>query len=238
MAVWEYFRHLDDHVLQLIQQYHGWTYGIFFLVLFCETGLVVTPFLPGDTLLFAAGLFSRPDVSGPQGGLNIWLVLLTLTAAPIAGDNVNYFFGRWLGPHLFHNPKSKIFKKENLDRTHAFYERHGSKTVILARWIPVVRTFSPFVAGMGAMGYRKFLSFSIAGAVIWVWALVGAGYWLGQKPWIQRNLIWVMILMVVVTGGPIVIEVAKRVYLARKYGEKPGPISDPAPKPSSHDLAG
>ncbi|HTQ11664.1 MAG TPA: hypothetical protein VMI31_16500, partial [Fimbriimonadaceae bacterium] len=118
-TAWDFLRHLDHHVLQWIQVYHGWTYGIFFLVLFCETGLVVTPFLPGDTLLFAAGLFSRPGVDGSREGLNIWLVLMVMTLAPIAGDNVNYFFGRWLGPRLFHNPNSRIFKKENLDRTHA-----------------------------------------------------------------------------------------------------------------------
>jgi len=215
-TAWDFLRHLDHHVLQWIQVYHGWTYGIFFLVLFCETGLVVTPFLPGDTLLFAAGLFSRPGVDGSREGLNIWLVLMVMTLAPIAGDNVNYFFGRWLGPRLFHNPNSRIFKKENLDRTHAFYEKHGPKTVILARWIPVIRTFSPFVAGMGAMAYRRFLSFSILGAALWVWTIVSAGYWLGQKPWVQQNLFWIMVLIVAVTLGPVVIEAIKRAAQARR----------------------
>ncbi len=230
MAAWEFIRHLDTHVLGWIHTYHDWTYGIFFLILFCETGLVVTPFLPGDTLLFAAGLFSRPDVSGTHEGLNIWLVLLVLTVAPIAGDNVNYFFGRWLGPRLFHNPKSRIFKQENLDKTHAFYEKYGSKTVILARWIPIVRTFSPFVAGMGSMPYRKFLAYSIVGAIVWVWTLTGAGYWLGQKEWIHDNLIWVMVVMIVLTGGPVLLEVLKRRRKAKMYGKVHGPVVDPLPQ--------
>ncbi|HWA82098.1 MAG TPA: hypothetical protein VG820_01590, partial [Fimbriimonadaceae bacterium] len=128
MAVWEFIRHLDDHVAGMIKDYGAWTYGILFGILFAETGLVVMPFLPGDTLLFAAGLFSRPETATHTGGgLNIGLTLAILTLAPLAGDNVNYFFGRWLGPKLFHNPKSKIFKKETLDKTHAFYEKYGPK---------------------------------------------------------------------------------------------------------------
>src|SRR5579862_6938963 len=232
MVLWEYLRHLDDHVANLIKEYGVWTYGILFGILFAETGLVITPFLPGDTLLFAAGIFSRPDTATRSGGgLNIWITLAVLSIAPLAGDNVNYFFGKWLGPKLFHNPKSKIFKKENLDKTHAFYEKYGSKTVILARWIPIVRTFSPFVAGMGAMAYRQFLSFSLIGAIVWVWSLVGAGYALGRTPCVQANFEWVMVLMIAVTGGPVVIEVLKRHYLAKKYSEAPGPLSEPTPEP-------
>lgn len=211
MAVWEFIRHLDNHVANLIKDYGAWTYAIFFSILFAETGLVITPFLPGDTLLFAAGIFSRPETATHSGGgLNIWITLLVLTLAPLCGDNVNYFFGRWLGPRLFHNPKSKFFKRENLDKTHEFFDRYGSKTVILARWIPVVRTFAPFVAGMGAMPYRKFLLYSVVGAFLWVWTLVGAGYLLGKNQWVNDNFEWVMILMIVLTGGPVLIEMIKR----------------------------
>jgi membrane-associated protein len=210
MAVWEFIRHLDDHILQWITQYGAWTYGILFLIVFCETGLVIMPFLPGDTLLFAAGLFSRPENNGQAAGFNIWIVLIVLTIAPVAGDNVNYFFGKWLGPKLFKNPRSKFFKRENLDKTHEFFDKYGSKTVILARWVPIVRTFAPFVAGMGAMPYRKFLTYSIAGAVLWVWTLVGAGYMLGRTPWVRDNFELAMIFMIAVTGGPVLIEVLRK----------------------------
>jgi membrane-associated protein len=215
MAVWEFFRHLDDHILQWIGDYGAWTYAILFLIVFCETGLVFLPILPGDTLLFAAGLFSRPENNG-QAGFNIWIVLLVLTVAPVAGDNVNYFFGKWLGPKLFKNPRSRFFKRENLDKTHEFFEKYGSKTVILARWVPIVRTFAPFVAGMGAMPYRKFLTYSIAGAVLWVWTLVGAGYLLGRTPWVRDNFELAMIIMIVATAGPVAFEMIRK----RKHSKK------------------
>jgi membrane-associated protein len=220
MAVWEYIRHLDDHVAEMIKHYGAWTYGILFGILFAETGFVVTPFLPGDTLLFAAGLFSRPETSQQQGGLNIWITLGVLTLAPLCGDNLNYFFGHWLGPKLFKNPDSRFFKKENLEKTHEFYDRYGPMAVILARWIPVVRTFSPFVAGMGSMPYRRFLLFSVIGAVIWVWVLVGAGYFLAKTPWVRDNFEWAMIIMIVITGGPVVFEVLKKRYEAKKEAKQ------------------
>lgn len=223
MAVWDFIRHLDEHVAEMIKTYGAWTYGILFSILFAETGFVIMPFLPGDTLLFAAGLFSRPDTIGREGGLNIWLVLGVLTLAPLCGDNVNYFFGHWLGPRLFHNPKSRFFKRENLERTHEFYAKYGPAAVILARWIPVVRTFSPFVAGMGSMPYRKFLLFSFVGAVIWVWTLVGAGYLLAKTPWVRDNFEWAMILMIFITGGPVVVEIAIKQWKSRRAAKKPAP---------------
>ncbi|MFI5386807.1 MAG: VTT domain-containing protein [Fimbriimonadales bacterium] len=233
MAVWDIIRHLDDHVANLIKDYGVWTYGILFGILFAETGFVITPFLPGDTLLFAAGIFSQPQTATLKGGgLNIWLTLFILTLAPLAGDNVNYFFGRWLGPKLFHNPKSRFFKKENLEKTHAFYEKYGANAVILARWIPVVRTFSPFVAGMGAMPYRKFLTFSIVGAFLWVWTLVLAGFFLSKNAWVRDNFEWVMILMIVVTGGPVLIEVLKRHYYAKRFSANPA-LSPDSPEPTT-----
>lgn len=216
MDVLDFIRHLDVHVAELIKNFGGWTYAILFGILFAETGLVVTPFLPGDTLLFAAGLFSRPESAGREAGLNIWIVLPLLTLAPLCGDNLNYFFGHWLGPKLFHKEGSRFFKKENLDKTHEFYEKYGPLAVILARWIPVIRTFSPFVAGMGSMPYRKFLLFSLIGAVIWVWSLVLAGYYLAKAPWVRDNFEWAMIIMIVITGGPVVIEVIKKRLQAKK----------------------
>jgi membrane-associated protein len=204
-----------DNIAELIKSYGPWTYGIMFAVVFAETGLVITPFLPGDTLLFAAGLVSQ------QNGLNIWLVLLTLSLAPICGDNVNYFFGKWLGPKLFRKQNSKVFKRENLEKTHQFYEKYGATAVILARWVPIVRTFSPFVAGMGAMSYLKFLRFSIIGAIIWVWTLVWAGYFLGNVRWVNNNFEKVMILMILVTGGPILIEVLRKRQKSKKAAQEP-----------------
>lgn len=219
--VWDFIRNLDEHAQNLVRDYGPWTYGILFAILFAETGLVITPFLPGDTLLFTAGFLASPGgPAGPQESLNIWLMLFILTAAPICGDNVNYFFGKWLGPKLFHTPKSRLFKKENLEKTHEFYEKYGPWAVILARWIPVVRTFSPFVAGMGSMPYRKFLVYSIAGAVLWVWTLVWAGYALGRNQWVHAHLEWVMLGMIALTGGPIVIEVIRKQFQAKKANKK------------------
>jgi membrane-associated protein len=222
MAVWEFIRNLDQHAASLVREYGAWTYGIFFAILFAETGFVVTPFLPGDTLLFTAGFLASPlGPAGAKHNLNIWLVLTLLTAAPLAGDNVNFFLGRWLGPKLFHKPNSRFFKKENLDRTHEFYEKYGATAVIIARWIPIVRTFSPFVAGMGSMPYPRFLLFSIIGAFVWVWLLVGAGYFLGHYEFVHDNLEWVMLGMIVVTGGPVVIEVLRKSYKGRKSRKEP-----------------
>lgn len=226
MQVWEFIRHLDDHVAEMIKNYGAWTYGILFAIVFAETGLVIMPFLPGDTLLFAAGLFSRPDTNDHSGGLNIWLTLLVLSAAPLCGDNVNYFFGKWLGPKLFKNDESRIFKKSYLDKTHAFFDKHGSKTIILARWVPIIRTFAPFVAGMGAMPYITFLRNSIIGAFIWVWSLVGAGYFFGRLPWVQENFAVAMFAMIFITAGPVIYEVIKHKMQAKKDQKEPDPVPD------------
>lgn len=217
--IWDWIRNLDQHLFDLIQQFGPWTYAILFLIVFCETGLVVMPFLPGDTLLFACGLLSRGDTHETGQGLNVWIVLAVLTAAPLCGDNVNYFFGKWLGPRLFKNPKSKLFRRESLERTHEFFEKYGSATIILARWVPIVRTFAPFVAGMGAMPYRKFLTYSILGAIIWVWVLVGAGYFLGNLPIVRENFEVAMLLMIAVTAGPVLVE-AIRHRIKAKRAEK------------------
>lgn len=200
----DFIRHLDQHLGNVIAANPAQAYGLLFLIVFAETGLVVTPFLPGDTLLFAAGVLSHSAAGQP--GFNLWLVLAVLTLAPLLGDSVNYHIGKWVGPHLFKNPNSKIFKHENLEKTHAFFERHGGKAVIFARWIPIVRTFAPFVAGMGEMSYRKFFSFSLVGAVVWVWVCTFAGYFFGQIPWVKQNFEWAMLAMLLITGCPVVIE--------------------------------
>lgn len=197
-------RHLDKTIGGLITNYGFWSYGILFLVIFAETGFVVTPFLPGDTLLFAAGIFAHPV--GDQPGFNIWLLLLILTAAPVCGDTVNYHIGKWIGPRMFSNPKARFLKASNLDRTHAFFERHGGKTVIFARWVPIVRTFAPFVAGMGAMPFKKFITFGLLGSFIWVWVCVGAGYFFGRIPAVRENFEVAMLGMIGVTVLPLIFE--------------------------------
>jgi membrane-associated protein len=202
-----WIRHLDDQIGGLIQHYGPWAYGILFLILFCETGLVVMPFLPGDTLLFAAGIFANQPAGKP--GFHIGVLLTVLTLAPLCGDSVNYFLGRKLGPRIFRNPKSKLLNPKNLDKTQEFFEKHGGKAVIIARWIPVIRTFAPFVAGMGAMGYRKFVGFSAIGAVLWVWVCVGAGYFFGGIPWVKANFELAMLAMFLVTALPVAIETWK-----------------------------
>ncbi len=196
------FLHLDDHLGRLIEQYGPWTYGILFLIVFCETGLVVTPFLPGDTLLFAAGIFAHDD----NGGLNLWILYLVFMSGALAGDNVNYQIGRLLGRRLFRNPKSRFFKQENLAKTHAFMERHGPKAIILARFVPIVRTFCPFVAGMGTMTYRKFIYYSVLGALLWVLVCVTAGYQFGKLPAVKENFALAVLGIVAVTLVPIFFE--------------------------------
>jgi len=205
MQIFNFIRHLDQYIGDWIVQFGPWSYGILFLVVFAETGLVVTPFLPGDTLLFAAGIFAHPD----KNGFNLPLLLIVLTLAPLCGDTVNYHLGKWLGPKLFSRPNSRIFKRENLDQTHAFFEKYGGKAVVIARWVPIVRTFAPFVAGMGAMEYRKFFGFSLFGAFLWVWVCVLAGYFFGQIPWVSKNFEIAMLAMIAISGGPILFEMMK-----------------------------
>ncbi|HQU19624.1 MAG TPA: DedA family protein [Fimbriimonadaceae bacterium] len=195
------FLNLDTHLEGVIAQYGPWVYGILFAIVFMETGLVVTPFLPGDTLLFAAGIFSQPE-----GGLNLWLVALTFLFAALAGDNVNYQIGRLLGRRLFRNENSRVFKRSHLDRTHAFFERYGGKTIIIARFVPIVRTFTPFVAGMGAMTFSRFIVYSVAGALLWVVVCVGAGYLFGRIPVVRDNFAVAVLGIIGVSLIPAAIE--------------------------------
>ena len=208
----QYLLHIDKHIAELIGQFGPQAYGILFLIVFAETGLVVTPFLPGDTLLFAAGLFCRPDA---KGALNFPLMYAVFVAAALCGDNLNYWIGRRLGPRLFKNENSRLLKRSHLEKTQNFFERHGKRTIILARFVPIVRTFSPFVAGMGRMPYREFLIYSVLGALLWVGLFLTGGYFLGRLPVVQDNFAVAMIVMAVLTFLPMAYEVWK----ARKRGE-------------------
>ena len=196
--------HLDKHLADIIQDYGVWTYAILFLIIFVETGVVVLPFLPGDSLLFAAGSLAAL----PGSPLNVWLMMLLLIVAAVLGDTLNYHIGDYLGPRVFRE-KSRFLKREHLERTQAFYEKHGAKTIILARFIPIIRTFAPFVAGVGTMSYSKFLSYNVIGAVLWVTLLTLAGYYFGQIPIVQKNFSLVVLVIIALSVLPAVIEFVK-----------------------------
>jgi membrane-associated protein len=198
-SVIDLFLHLDQHLSRIIADYGVWTHLILFLIVFAETGLVVTPFLPGDSLLFAAGTFAA------LGSLQLWLVVVLLIAAAILGDTVNYWVGAWVGPRAF-SGNVKFLRKDYLDRTHAFYEKHGGKTIILARFVPIIRTFAPFVAGVGAMSYPQFLTYNIVGAVLWVGLFVPTGYFFGNIPAVRKNFTLVILAIVALSVLPIAIE--------------------------------
>jgi len=191
--------HLDDHLAEIIGQYGTWTYLILFLIVFAETGLVVTPFLPGDSLLFAAGTFAG------MGALDPWLLFLLLSVAGIAGDTVNYWVGRWVGPRAF-SGNVRWLRQDYLDRTEKFYEKHGGKTIVLARFIPIVRTFAPFVAGVGQMHYGRFLAYNVGGAIVWVGLFVLAGYLFGNIPIVRDNFTAVIMAIIVLSVLPVVVE--------------------------------
>ncbi len=192
--------HLDKYLSAIIQQYGLWTYAILFVVIFIETGFVVMPFLPGDSLLFAAGTFAA------LGALKIgWLIAL-LAAAAIIGDTVNYWVGHFLGPKVFSKEKARFFKKEHLDRTHAFYEKHGGKTIIIARFVPIIRSFAPLVAGIGRMSYGKFIAYNVIGGVGWVVLLTGAGYFFGNIPVVRKNFSLAILAIIALSTVPIVTE--------------------------------
>jgi membrane-associated protein len=196
----DFILHIDKHLVEITTEYQKVTYLILFLIVFCETGLVVTPFLPGDSLLFAAGSIAALD-SSP---LNVFLLAIIFFAAAFCGDNSNYFIGKFIG-HKVYEKNYKLIKKEYLNRTHAFYEKHGGKTIIIARFIPIVRTFAPFVAGVGGMRYARFILFSIAASVLWIAIFVTAGYQFGQLPFVKNNFSLVTIGIILVSLLPIVI---------------------------------
>lgn len=197
------FLNLDEHLNTVVQNYGFWTYGILTLVIFLETGIVATPFLPGDSLLFAAGAIAS------LGGINIIFLLILLSIAAILGDTVNYWIGRKAGPLVFSKEKSLLFNKDYLRRAYDFYEKHGAKTVVIARFIPIIRTFAPFVAGIGHMNYWKFLSYNITGGILWVFAFSLAGYFFGNIPIIKENFSLVIIGIIFVSLLPTVWEFIK-----------------------------
>ncbi|MDD2883708.1 MAG: DedA family protein [Dechloromonas sp.] len=191
--------HLDKHLTVLVQQYGLWIYAILFFIIFAETGFVVTPFLPGDSLLFVAGALAALG----EGGMDITTLIGVLVVAAVLGNTVNYQIGRYFGPKVFQWENSRFFNKDALVKTHAFYEKHGGKTLVLSRFLPLFRTFAPFVAGIGAMGYGRFTLFNLAGALAWVVSLCVAGYWLGNIPWVKANLSLIIIGIVVSSLIPI-----------------------------------
>jgi len=205
----DFFLHLDRHLAEVIQSYGTWTYALLFAIVFLETGLVVTPFLPGDSLLFAAGSFAA------LGALDVRLLFLLLIGAAVLGDNVNYAIGHYLGPKVFHYERSRFFNPDHLHKTRLFYERYGVKTIIIARFVPIVRTFSPFVAGIGAMSYLRFLAFDVVGGILWVGICTCAGYFFGNLPFVRKNFSLVIVAIVLVSILPALVE-----YLRHRAGAR------------------
>jgi len=208
--------HVDRYLSVVIQQYGLWTYAILFMIIFIETGFVVMPFLPGDSLLFAAGTFAALKA------LKIGWLILGLSLAAILGDTVNYWIGHRIGPKVFCKDDARFFKKEYLDRTHAFYEKHGGKTIIIARFVPIIRSFAPFVAGVGRMSYGRFLAFNVVGGISWVLLLTGAGYFFGTIPFVQKNYSVAVLAIIALSTVPIVVE-----YLRNRRKKTPPSPSCP-----------
>ncbi len=201
------FLHLDVYLADIIQTYGVWTYALLFLVIFMETGFVVTPFLPGDSLLFAAGTFAALEA------IDIRLVWVLLALAALGGDTVNYWIGHFIGPRAF-SGNVRFLKKEYLDKTHAFYEKHGGKTIILARFIPIIRTFAPFVAGVGAMTYSHFIAYNVVGGLLWVTLFLLGGYFFGNIPFVKHNFEFVILAIIFISVLPPIVE-----YLKARFGK-------------------
>ncbi|MEY3608305.1 MAG: hypothetical protein RLZZ447_1093 [Verrucomicrobiota bacterium] len=198
----DFIVHIDRHLAEIIAAYGLWTYAVLWLIIFAETGLVVTPFLPGDSLLFAAGTFCAK----PETGLNVHLMAVLLWVAAVLGDTVNYWLGSRLGPAVFKREDSMFLRKKHLERAHAFFEKYGGRAIILARFVPIVRTFVPFVAGVGRMNYGRFIAYNVLGGFIWIYFFLYAGYWFGGLPFIQRNFKLVILAIIVISVLPIVWE--------------------------------
>lgn len=210
------FLHLDKHLTNVVAAYGAWVYALLFLIIFVETGLVVMPFLPGDSLLFVAG-----TIAG-VGGMSLPLLLVLLTVAAVLGDAVNYSVGRYFGPRVFAWEQSRFFNRAAFERTHAFYERHGAITIIVARFLPFVRTFAPFVAGIAEMSYPKFALYNVVGAVLWVGSLTTLGYLVGNTEWVRTHFEWVTLAFIVIPGLPAVFEVLRHWLRARRQRRAAG----------------
>jgi membrane-associated protein len=211
----DWFLHIDEHLQQVTSHYRGWTYAILFGIIFCETGLVVTPILPGDSLLFAAGYVASLEGSA----LNVWLLCFLLTIAAILGDTVNYHIGKYLGPRVLSGKLTRWLNPKHLEKTQWFFEKYGAKTIILARFVPIVRTFAPFVAGVGSMHYGRFLAYNVAGGAFWVVSMTLAGYYFGNLPWVKSNFEFVVVAIVLLSVLPAGIE-----YLRSRFAAKRPPV--------------
>ena len=196
--------HLDKYLDSIIRSYGTLTYGILFLIIFCETGLVITPILPGDSLLFATGTFAA------LGSLDLSLIIILLSIAAIAGDTVNYWIGYLVGPKVFAKEKSRFFNKEYLDRTHRFYQKYGGKTIIIARFIPIIRTFAPFVAGIGRMTYKRFIAYNVLGGIGWIVTFVLGGYFFGNIPLVKNNFALIILAIIIISVLPAIIEFVRQ----------------------------
>ncbi len=203
LSFWDFFLHLDKHLALLVQNYGPWIYAILFAIIFCETGLVIAPFLPGDSLLFIAGALAA------TGGMDVHIVVVLLIIAAVLGDAVNYQIGAWLGPRIFKDDNARYLKKAHLEKAHAFYEKWGGAAIILARFTPFLRTYVPFVAGMSHMSYRKFALYNIAGGIVWVASLTYLGYFFGNIAWVKANQGFMVIGIVIVSLIPVLIGVIK-----------------------------
>ena len=199
----DFILHIGDHLQELVKNYGNWIYAILFAIVFCETGLVVLPFLPGDSMLFAAGTIAA------VGDMNLFVLMGLLIVAAILGDFVNFEIGKHFGQKLFSNPNSKIFKQSYLQKTHDYYEKYGGRTIIIARFIPIVRTFAPFVGGMGNMNYAQFARYNIVGAVLWVVSFTTLGYFFGQLPFVKEHFSWIMIAIIVFSVVPMIVEIIR-----------------------------
>lgn len=204
----DFILNIDQYMVEIVHKYHLWTYAILFLVIFCETGLVFTPFLPGDSLLFVAGAIAAQ----PGNPLDIHLLVLIMFAAAFLGDSCNYMIGHFFGRKMFSNPDSKIFKQSYLEKTHEFYRKHGGKTIILARFVPIVRTFAPFVGGMGKMHYGYFIMHNAVGGAIWVALFCYVGYFFGDLPFVQKNLEILVVAIIFISLLPAIVEVLRNYY--------------------------
>jgi membrane-associated protein len=208
----DFFLHAERHLVWFIENHGVWIYALLFAIIFCETGLVVTPFLPGDSLLFAVGAIAA------QGLISWQIIVPLLLVAAIVGDSVNYAIGNWIGPKVFHYESRGLFRKEYLTKAHAFYEKYGGRAIILARFVPIVRTFAPFVAGVGSMTYPKFFTYNVVGAILWVGLFIGGGFFFGSLPFVQKNMKVVILGIIIVSVLPIVWEFAAA-KLAKKANQ-------------------
>ncbi len=209
----DFVLHIDKHLIMLCDLYGMWIYAILFLIIFCETGLVVTPFLPGDSLLFAVGSLAA------IGALDIWIALVIFITAAFVGDTVNYWIGHYIGPKVFHKERVRFLNKEYLHRTHKFYEKHGGKTIIIARFLPIIRTFAPFVAGIGSMTYPRFMIYNLSGGVLWVLLFLFGGYFFGNVPIIKQNFSLVIIALILIPGIPALVEFVRHFLEQRNKGK-------------------